>query len=145
MRPAGPQPEGEYRAIAPPRNFHKRAYLLGATTSYIILLPHRKYQLVAALAAGNNKKVVHPCSDRKRSKLGITISNVFSQFSHSSKRYRINCKHSMKNKIRKDTNVICYGQKYDLLFELFSETLFGEHNQTRMEIDLRNATFMQRF
>jgi len=31
----------------PPRNFHKRMYLLGAA-SYIIL-PPRKYQLVAAL------------------------------------------------------------------------------------------------
>jgi len=33
----------------PPRNFHKRMYLLGAATSYIILYP-RKYQLVAALS-----------------------------------------------------------------------------------------------
>jgi len=35
----------------PPRNFHKRIYLLGAATSYIILTP-RKYQLVAALMPG---------------------------------------------------------------------------------------------
>jgi len=39
---------GGNRAIAP-RNFHKRMYLLGAATSYIILTPPRKYQLVAAL------------------------------------------------------------------------------------------------
>jgi len=31
------------------RNFHKRMYLLGTATSYIILPPPRKYQLVAAL------------------------------------------------------------------------------------------------
>jgi len=36
------------RAIAPPRNFHKRMYLYRAATTYIILTS-RKYQLVAAL------------------------------------------------------------------------------------------------
>jgi len=39
---------GSNRAIAPPRNFHKRPYLLGAARSYIIL-PPLKYQVVAAL------------------------------------------------------------------------------------------------
>jgi len=37
----------------PPRNFHKRMYLLGAATSYIIF-PPRKYQLVAALPQSQN-------------------------------------------------------------------------------------------
>jgi len=47
---AGPQPEGwQSGNLPPPRNFHKRMYLLGAATSYIILPPPRKYQLVAAL------------------------------------------------------------------------------------------------
>jgi len=35
MKP-GPQPEGGNRPVTP-RNFHKRMYLYGAATSYIIL------------------------------------------------------------------------------------------------------------
>jgi len=49
---AGPQPEGGKLGNCPhPRNFHKPMYLLGAARSYIIL-PPRKYQLVAALVEG---------------------------------------------------------------------------------------------
>jgi len=40
---------GGNREIASLRNFHKRMYLLGAATSYIILPNPRKYQLVTAL------------------------------------------------------------------------------------------------
>jgi len=40
----------------PPKNFHKRMYLLGAPTSYIIL-PPRKYQLVAALIRPFNQVI----------------------------------------------------------------------------------------
>ena len=36
---AGPQPEVGNRAIAPPQKFHKRMYLSGTATSYIIS-PH---------------------------------------------------------------------------------------------------------
>ena len=46
---AGPQPEVGNRAIAPPQKFHKRMYLSGAATSYIIS-PHENTSLVAALS-----------------------------------------------------------------------------------------------
>jgi len=43
------RPEGRAIRQLPSRNFHKRMYLLGTATSYIIF-PPRKYQLVAALS-----------------------------------------------------------------------------------------------
>jgi len=48
--PPGPQPVGGQSGNCPPRHFHKRMYLLGTPTSYIIFAPPpRKYQLVVAL------------------------------------------------------------------------------------------------
>ena len=66
---AGPQPEGGNRAIASPRIFQKRMYLLGTATSLHQFAPPRKDQLVAALKR-SIQIVMNHCSIKKAKLVG---------------------------------------------------------------------------